>query len=48
MVFATDYPHPEGAESARADFEALFERESVTASARARFFGGNMEDLLAR
>jgi predicted TIM-barrel fold metal-dependent hydrolase len=47
-VFATDYPHPEGAESAKADFDALFERENVAPTARARFFGGNIEELLAR
>lgn len=45
-VFATDYPHPEGAESAKRDFEALFDREQVPTSARARFFGGNVDELL--
>lgn len=48
VAFATDYPHPEGADSAKADFDALFARENVSASARARFFGGNIEELLAR
>lgn len=41
-VFATDYPHPEGAESARADYQAAFSREGVPASAQARFFCENM------
>jgi uncharacterized protein len=47
-AFATDYPHPEGADSAKADFEELFARESVAPAARERFFGGNIEELLAR
>ena len=47
-VFATDYPHPEGSASAAKQFGAQLAAPRFDDDTRARFFGGTMEELLAR
>jgi hypothetical protein len=44
-MFSTDYPHPEGGRDPLAKFEETMDR--VDDGDRARFFAGNMAELLA-
>lgn len=46
VCFASDYPHPEGSATARADFSRALEERASDAD-RERFFGGNAAALLA-
>jgi predicted TIM-barrel fold metal-dependent hydrolase len=45
FMFSTDYPHPEGGKDPLAKFEA--ELAGVDEEAKARFFAGNMAELLS-
>ena len=44
LVFASDYPHPEGTSDPIAKFEATM--TECDAAARDAFYHGNMEDLM--
>jgi len=44
FMFSTDYPHPEGTTDPLAKFEATM--ADVSATDRAKFFSGNMAELL--
>ena len=46
FMFSTDYPHPEGGRDPLAKFEDTL--DGVDEDARARFFAGNMGELLGR
>jgi hypothetical protein len=45
-MFSTDYPHPEGGRDPLAKFEETL--DGASDSDRARFYAGNMAELLGR
>jgi predicted TIM-barrel fold metal-dependent hydrolase len=48
VVFASDYPHPEGSEDAKQHFDEQLAGPQFDADTRSKFFGGTMEQLLAK